>query len=69
MMPTETHPIVQVLRESIEDLRKIKRETEAQDLLGFRLAQKVRTDVRRVLRREDLPDVEVDLLLNDEIAI
>lgn len=68
-MLTETSLIAQVLRESIEDLCRMRREADAQDLIGFRLSSRTRTEVRKVVRREEIPEVEVDLLLNDKIAI
>jgi len=65
----EVSLLVKVLRDSIEDLSKARSERDVQDLVGFRLGNRIKAEVRKIIRMEGLPYVEVDLLLDEKVAV
>jgi hypothetical protein len=61
--------LVRVLKDSIEDLSKARSERDVQDLVGFRLGNYMKTEVRKIVQVKGLPYVEIDLLLNEKVAV
>jgi predicted RecB family endonuclease len=61
--------LIRVLKDSIEDLSKARSERDVQDLVGFRLGNYIKTEVRKIVQMEGLPYAEIDLLLNEKVAV
>jgi hypothetical protein len=61
--------LVRVLKDSIEDLSKARSEKDVQDLVGFRLGNYMKTEVRKIVQVKGLPYAEIDLLLNEKVAV